>query len=142
LLAVGRLPTAFPAMTLRMTKAGLTVLLLLTSVLDVQGAEAPPVGIRARIQAAELGSGWYVGFVNRTRTEPPCHLVLLLEPRTTPEQALRVRATVPVTRITRLQVTSHPGLSMQESKGMSPPPVPEDSWREVDIARLRPGGCG
>ncbi len=103
----------------------------------------PSIGDRVRIQADELGPDWHSGFLNRTRTEPVCYVVLIFAPRASREEAQHLLATIPVSRITRLQVTSAPGSSMQEWGGHPDRVPPEDSWRDVDLAPLRPpsGKC-
>jgi hypothetical protein len=64
---------------------------------------------------------------------------LTFESRSSSEEPLRVKHTIPVVRIQRLQVTSAPGTSMQEWDSPVPPAVPEGSWNEVKLAPLRPG---
>ena len=118
-------------------------LLVLAPIASIAAPGAPRIGAGARIQAAELGPGWHHGFFNQLRLVPPCYLVMIFAPRESSEEPLRVQVTVPAARITRLQVTSAPGSSMQEWGGLRRQTAPEDSWRDVDLVPLlpAPGQC-
>jgi hypothetical protein len=107
------------------------------AVASVSAANAPPIGVGARFNTKELGPGWHRGFFNQTRTVPPCYLLIIFETRSSPDEALRIKQTIPIARVQRLQVTAAPGTSMQEWKGLALPAVPENSWREIDLAPLR-----
>jgi len=63
--------------------------------------------------------------------------------RTSPDEPLRVSATVPISRVNRLQVSPVSGVSMQEWNGIDLPDIPEQSWQEVDLEPLFPekGQC-
>ena len=60
--------------------------------------------------------------------------------RTSTDEPLRVSATVPISRVNRLQLTSVPGASMQEWNGLSLSDIPEQSWYEVELEPLLPEG--
>ncbi len=110
---------------------------------SVAETNAPPIGAGTRFQAHELGGGWHRGFFNQIRTVSPCYMVMTFEPRSSPDEPLRVKDTIPIARVQRLQVTAAPGTSMQEWDGLALPAVPEDSWHETQLAPLRPrkGQC-
>ena len=102
------------------------------------GAMNPPkIGASSRFQVTELGPGWHRGFFNQIRTVPPCYLVMIFEERSTPDAPLRVKLTLPIARLLRLQVTDAPGTSMQEWGGLTLPPVPDESWQDIDLSELR-----
>jgi len=103
----------------------------------------PGIGAAVRFQAEELGPGWHRGFFNQQRTVPPCYLVMTFTVRTSSEESLRVSATVPISRVNRLQASSVIGVSMQAWDGLALPDIPEQSWREVDLKPLLPeeGQC-
>ena len=102
-------------------------------------ANAPPIGAGVRFQATELGPGWHRGFFNQTRTVPPCYILIIFESRSSPEQPRRIKQTISVASVQRLQVTTAPGFSMQEWDGLALSPVPDKSWREIELAPLRAG---
>ena len=106
---------------------------------SVAAENVPPIGAASRFQANELGPGWHPGFFNQTRTVPPCYILITFELRSSPGEPLRIKLTLPVARIQRLQVTAAPGTSMQEWNGLALPVVPENSWHEVELAPLRLG---
>lgn len=107
--------------------------LLLVS--PLAGSELP-IGASARFLAEELGPGWHRGFLNRLRTLAPCYVVVIFEPRSSPDEPLRMKRTISIARLGRLQVSASPGTSMQEWRGIPLPAVPEHSWQEVDLERL------
>ena len=113
------------------------------AVASAAAMNTPPVGAGARFQSHELGPGWHRGFFNQIRTVPPCYIVMTFEPRSSPDEPLRVKDTIPIARGQRLQVTAAPGTTMQEWDGLALPAVPEDSWHETQLAPLRPrkGQC-
>jgi hypothetical protein len=87
---------------------------------------------RARIQSPALESGWHEGVFNRQRREPPCFLVLIVEPRQSSDSSLRVRATVQLRDVSRLEVYAGPVSSMTEWAGRQSANVAGDSlWRSV-----------
>lgn len=100
---------------------------------------APPVGAGARFQAKEIGPGWHRGFFNQIRTVPPCYILMTFKLRSSADEPLRVDRTIPIARVSRLKVTDAPGTSMQEWDGLVLPAVPENSWQEIKLDRLRPG---
>ena len=71
--------------------------------------EVPPVGASARFKVQELGTGWHRGFFNQTRTVSPCYILIIFELRSSSKEALRIKNTISITRIQRLQVTSADG---------------------------------
>jgi len=73
---------------------------------SVAAIEAPPIGAGARFQAHELGPGWHRGFFNRIRTAAPCYILMTFVPRSSPDEPLRVKQTIPITRVQRLHVTA------------------------------------
>jgi hypothetical protein len=62
---------------------------------------------------------------------------MTFEPRSSPEAASRVKHTIPITSVQRLQITAAPGTSMQEWQGLALPAVPENSWQEIELAPLQ-----
>ncbi len=123
--------------------ARVTLLTAILAISSVAAMNAPPIGAGARFQSDELGPGWPRGFFNQMRTVPPCYLLMTFVPRSSPDDPLRVKQTIPIARVQRLQVTSVPGSSMQEWDGLALPAVPESEWREVELGPLRPaeGQC-
>jgi len=113
------------------------------AVASVAAINVPPIGAGARFQANELGPGWHRGFFNQIRTVPPCYLLQTFEPRSSPDEPLRVKHTILVARVQRLQVTAAPGTTMQEWDSFALVAVPEDSWQEVELSPLQPaqGQC-
>ncbi len=110
---------------------------------ELLAARPPDIGAGVRFQAEELGPGWHRGFFNQTRTVPPCYILMTFEPRSSADEPLRVKQTLPITRVERLQVTDAPGTSMQEWDALVTPEVPENSWHDIQLAPLRPvkGQC-
>jgi len=110
---------------------------------SVAVGNVPPIGAGARFQAHEIGPGWHRGFFNQTRTVPPCYILITFEPRSAPDEPLRIKHTISIARVQRLQVTAAPGTSMQELHGLVLPAVPENSWQEIQLAPLQPaeGEC-
>jgi hypothetical protein len=113
------------------------------AVSSVSAANSPAIGAGSRFQADELVPGWHRGFLNQIRTVPPCYIVMIFEERTSPDASLRVKLTIPIARLHRLQVTDAPGASMQEWNGLTLSPVSEGSWQDIDLTqlRLREGKC-
>ncbi len=109
------------------------------AVASAASMNTPPIGAGARFQSHELDPGWHRGFFNQIRTVPPCYILMTFEPRSLPEEPLRVKHIIPVARVQRLQVTAATGTSMEEWDGLVPPAVPENSWHEVELAQLWPG---
>lgn len=100
------------------------------------------VGQRVRIQAPALGAGWHEGMFNRTRTEPPCFVVLLFKPRASPSAAIEVAATLPLAGVARLAVFTGAPAAMAAWAGLAGRDASGGDWREVDLATIRPADEG
>jgi len=104
---------------------------------DAAAMSKAMVGQRVRIQTAALGREWRVGMFNRTRTEPPCFLVLLFRPRASPAVPIEVESTIKIADVDRLAVfTGAPG-PMQDWAGRTGQGGSETDWREVNLDALR-----
>ena len=113
------------------------------AVMSAAAVNVPPIGAGSRFQTEALAPGWHRGFFNQTRTAPPCYILITFEARSSPDKPLRIERTIAIARVQRLQVTAAPGTSMQQWSSLVLPAVPENSWREVELAPLRPskGQC-
>ncbi len=83
-----------------------SALVLLSSAAAAQSAvdSLPPIGARVRVLAPRLGPEWQIGMFNQLRLATSCHRILLF----TPTGALRIRATLEPSELTRLQVAIRP----------------------------------
>ncbi len=128
-----------------MNKMALSLtLLIIFSLVPLTATSAPPeIGAAARIESSELGPGWHYGFFNQLRVHPPCYLVMFFEKRNSSGDPLTIRATIPIDKVTRLQISSEPGSSMGEWDGSKPVIAPERLWQEVQLEPLLPerGRC-
>lgn len=119
------------------------VLLTLASLVLASGIDAqtnsstehiPAIGARVRLMAPALGADWQIGMFNRLRVEPPCYLILLFEPGRT----RRIRATVSIRDITRLQVsTLYDGRERLEPAEPTADTYVNESWRDVSLDAVR-----
>jgi hypothetical protein len=79
---------------------------------------------------------------NRTRTEPPCFVVLLFKPRASLSAAIEVAATLPLAGVARLAVFTGAPAAMAAWAGLAGPDAAEGDWRQVDLATIRPADEG
>ncbi len=107
--------------------------------------ELPEIGAHVRIQAQGLAPGWHDGMFNRTRAEPPCHIVLIFKPRTSTSDPILVSASIPSLRISRLQISADPiQQPMPEWVGIPAQVSANSAWREIaiDLLRSEASRCG
>jgi hypothetical protein len=102
----------------------------------------PEVGTRVRIQADALGPGWHEGLFSHTRVPRICYDVLIFKPRRSRTAAMEWAATVPIERVTALEVDTAPQRPMQEWVGLPATDPAGDPWRPVPLGRLRDANAG
>lgn len=114
--------------------------LVVASVLAAHAVSAdalPAIGSRARIQAQGLEPGWHEGMFNRTRTEPPCYVVLVFKPRSSRTAAMQTSSIVPVEDITRLEVHAGVTQPLQDWAGLPSTDSSGERWQNVAPEVLR-----
>jgi hypothetical protein len=97
---------------------------------------ARPVGGRVRVKAERLRSGWHEGVFSRTRSEPPCYVVVIFKPRSSAGAAIRHSATVPIRDVSRLQLFTGPEQALGAWAGLPGATDGDALWRDVATSVL------
>lgn len=118
------------------TALSITIVALLVPAPAVQSEErnVPAVGALVRVVAPSLGAGWHYGMFNRTRTEPPCYLVLTFHS----DGTNRIKRTLMFTDINKLQVhKTYDGVAKMAPFTGGKQTWGEQDWREIPVKLLR-----
>jgi hypothetical protein len=87
---------------------------------------------RVRIQSPVLRPGWHEGLFNRQRREPPCSVVIIWKPRSSPRSSLQVERIIELRVVSELQAYSGSSAPVSTWAGRQLAELADDSlWRLI-----------